>query len=306
RWQMRWITRLMPGPRGVDRWRSEVAGIAVERLEPPAPRRSTEILYLHGGGYCLGSIGTHRSLAARIGRATACRVVLPDYPLAPEHPFPAALDAVAEVYRWMRRESGPDGEIFFAGDSAGGGLALALIERLRGETPGAAGAICLSPWTDLTLSGVPRDPEPIGDPMITPEDARRLAALYAGGHDLRDPLISPLYADPAGLPPLLVQVGTREILRADSLRLVDRARAAGVDVTLQEEAGLMHAWQAFAPYIPEANRAIASIGTWVESRARSARVEPTPRAPAHCERARREPTGAGPAQREAPDGEPTR
>lgn len=270
---MRWITRLMPLPRGIERQPCRVRGLPVERLEPPRPRAGSEILFLHGGGYCLGSIDTHRALAARIARASRSAVVLPDYPLAPENPFPAALEAAQAVYHWIEQREEAPKRLFVAGDSAGGGLALALVQRLLREGIRPVGGVCLSPWTDLTLSGVPDDPSGVGDPMITPDDALRLARYYVGDHDPRDPLVSPLFADLEGFPPLLVQVGTREILRADSERLVERALAAGVDVTFELHPGLMHVWQVFAPYVPEANRAIASIGSWIEGRAVGGRTK---------------------------------
>lgn len=262
---MRLATALLPMPGGVGRRRELLAGVPVEWLTPRDSGPGT-LLYLHGGGYCLGSIETHRALAARLARAIGCRAVLPQYSLAPEHPFPAALGEVRRVYRDLLERGMAAGRLLVGGDSAGGGLALALLLELRTSSELPAGGVLLSPWTDLTLEVAARNAATIDDPMITLDGARRLAAYYVDDGDPADPAISPVFADLAGLPPLLVQVGTRELLLDDARRVVEQGRQGGVEVDLQQWSGMMHVFQAFAPYVPEARLAIEAIGVWARRR----------------------------------------
>lgn len=262
---MKDFSRLFPVPEGVRIRPESARGLEAEWLIPTEETVGT-MLYLHGGGYCLGSIDSHRALCARIAVGSGCSVLLIDYRLAPEHPFPAALHDALAAYEWLLEEGTDPGRLLIGGDSAGGGLVLALLVALREkgiELP--AGAACLSPWTDLAMTGITATDESIDDPMIRLSDAKQLATLYADGADLRDPLISPHYADPSGFPPLLLQVGTREILLDDSRRFARAARRAGVDVTLEEWADLMHVWQVFAPLVPEAVEAIDALGQWVRT-----------------------------------------
>lgn len=269
--RLMWLaTRLLPLPKGVERQRVTIGSLVAERLLPRPPEGqgtlAGSMLYLHGGGYCLGSIATHRALASRIARATGCEVLLPGYRLAPEHPHPAALEDARRAYDWLRRRGEPRQRLLVGGDSAGGGLALALLLVLREEGELPAGSVHLSPWTDLTLELAAGRAGRVDDPMVTLDGARRLAALYIGDRDPRDPLISPVRADLAGLPPLFVQVGTRELLLDDSRRLAQHARRAGVDVELQEWPEMMHVWQAFAPWVPESVLAIEAVGAWARRR----------------------------------------
>ena len=271
---MRDFSRLFPMPDGVEATEVRIGGnlegewlsTAPEPLGngPQGTGPLGTILYLHGGGYCLGSIDSHRSLAARLAAAAGCRALLVDYRLAPEHPFPAALDDARSAYDWLLRNGHQPRRLIVAGDSAGGGLTLAVLLSLKesGE-PLPAGGLCFSPWTDLALTGSSATAGVIHDPMITREDAAMLAALYADGEDLENPLLSPLYADPSGLPRLLIQVGTRELLLDDALRFARSARDRGVDVTLETWPDLMHVWQIFAPMVPEAVEALADAGRWV-------------------------------------------
>ena len=193
------------------------------------------LLYLHGGGYQLGSFKSHGELASRLGRASGRRVLLPEYRLAPEHPFPAAIDDVLAVWRWLRGAAGLDASaITVAGDSAGGALAVAMMTTLRdsGEDLPAA-AVLMSPWADLSSSGASITERVDEDPILTPHEVPAFAATYLAGADPRTPLASPLFALLDGLPPLLIQVGTAELLLSDSEELAKSAAAAGVDVTLQ-------------------------------------------------------------------------
>ena len=249
------LPQLYPTPDDVRVEQVHAGGVPADLLTSPGARDDAALLYLHGGAYVAYSPRSHRELAARIGRAAGAPVLVPDYRLAPEHPFPAAVDDALAAYRWLR-ERGP---VAVAGDSAGGGLALALALRLReaGEQQPRALAL-LSPWTDLTLART----TDVDDVSL---DAARLAVAagsYAGGEDLVAPLLSPVHADLAGLPPLHVEVGTGEILLEDSLRLVEAARAAGVQVDLVEGEGLPHVFQVFAT-TPEAQGSTARLGRFL-------------------------------------------
>lgn len=221
------------------------------------------ILYLHGGAYVIGSRNTHRSLAGRIARAARARVLLPEYRLAPEHPFPAAVEDATACWRWLLREGYAPERMAIAGDSAGGGLAMATLLALKADgDPMPACAVGLSPWTDLEGSGPTAAPGAVDDPMLTPEGLRTSGEQYAAA-DLRNPLASPLYGELNDLPPLLLQVGTREILLSDSTRFAEKARDAGVAVTLEVEEGLVHVWQ-MLPGVPEAETAVERIGAFIE------------------------------------------
>jgi monoterpene epsilon-lactone hydrolase len=228
--------------------------------KPGAPT----ILYLHGGAYIACSPGTHRELAARIAHTSGARCVVPDYRLAPQHPFPAAIDDAVAVYRALLEAGADPRTIFIAGDSAGGGLSIATMLSLRDQgAPLPRGAVLLSPWVDLAGTGetmsTNRDFDYLsGDTLI-------VAKLYAGDVDLAHPLVSPVYADLAGLPPMLVQTGDAELLFSENQTFVERAREAGVHVTHEIEPGMVHVYQGFAAFSPQCAAAIQSIGRFVRS-----------------------------------------
>jgi len=225
------------------------------------------ILYLHGGGYCKCSCNTARLLASQLAAATACSLLVIDYRLAPEDPFPAALQDAGAAYGWLLEQGFEPSRILIMGDSAGGGLAVSTLVSLRDEgRPLPAAAVLLSPWTDLTCSGDSVTSSAEADPWMTERECRTCAEMYAAGADLRHPQISPLYADLHGLPEMLIQVGNDEILRDDSVRLAERARAAGVDVTLDIWEGMWHVWHYFAPQLPEGKQAIEQVGEFVRAR----------------------------------------
>jgi acetyl esterase/lipase len=226
------------------------------------------MLYLHGGGYVVGSIATHLGLAGRLSRAAAARVLLLNYRLAPEHPFPAAVEDATAAYRWLLGTGVKPGRIAIAGDSAGGGLTVATLVALRdaGEPLPAAG-VCQSPWIDLEGAGESVTTKAHVDPLVHKDMLLKMASWYLAGANPRTPLAAPLYADLQGLPPLLVQVGTAEILLDDATRLADRARAAGVAVTLEPWEGMIHVWQLFASILPEGQQAIDRIGAFVRQHA---------------------------------------
>ena len=216
------------------------------------------VLYLHGGGYVIGNNVGYREMASRVARASQARVLLVNYRLAPEHPFPAAVEDATMSYRWLLEQGVSPERIMIAGDSAGGGLTLATLVSLRDEgVPLPACATCYSPWVDLEGTGDSAQPGAVDDPMVGSEALEDMATHYAGD-DKRNPLAAPLYADLAGLPPLLVFVGTREVLLSDATRIVDNAQAAGVDTTLIVGEGLIHVWQIFA--CPEAEESMSQTG----------------------------------------------
>jgi monoterpene epsilon-lactone hydrolase len=235
-----------------------------EWLKPDFIASDRTILYLHGGWYTMGSCSTHRALAARIARASHAPALLIDYRLAPENPFPAALEDAKKAYRWLIDQGIEAEKMIFVGDSAGGGLAVATAIALREENePLPGGIACISPWADLTLSGETISTLAKSDPMSVLETSQNHADSYAGKQDLKSQLISPVFADLSHLPPLLIQVGEYEILQSDSSRLSENACQAGVKVILEVWDRMWHVWHMFAGYMPEANRAIDRIGFFV-------------------------------------------
>jgi acetyl esterase/lipase len=243
------------------------AGRPAEWVRAEGAGEDHTILYLHGGGYCIGSINTHRQLAADISRAAAARVLVLDYRLAPEHPFPAAVDDAVAAYRFLLQSGAAPRSLAIAGDSAGGGLTVATLLALRdAREPLPAAGVCLSPWLDLALGGDSMTSRAARDPMVQREPLSRMAAAYLAGADPRTPLASPLYAELAGLPPLLVQVGDAETLLDDAVRFVERARAAGVDAAIEVWDEMIHVFHAFAFLLPEARQAIARIGAYLRER----------------------------------------
>ena len=244
---------------------ADANGVPADWISIAGDEPERVILYFHGGAYVMGSRTTHRALAARIARASNARVFLPDYRLAPENPFPAAVEDAVNCWRWLISQGHPPDRMAIAGDSAGGGLALATLLALKHDGDQLpACAVGLSPWTDLEGTGPSAQQGAVDDPMLTPEGLRTSGQQYAAA-DLRNPLASPLHGDLNGLPPLLLQVGTREILLSDSTRFAEKARAADVDITLEVEEGLIHVWQ-MLPGVPEAQSAVDRIGAFVASR----------------------------------------
>ncbi|MSQ41464.1 MAG: alpha/beta hydrolase [Dehalococcoidia bacterium] len=227
------------------------------------------VLYLHGGGYTGGSATSHRQLVARISAASGCAMLSLDYRLAPAAPFPAAVDDAVAALRWMH-EQGPRGPApasatFLAGDSAGGGLALAVLFQARDRgLPMPRAAVTLSAWTDLAGTGASLHTRAQADPMVNGRALGATALAYLGSADARDPLASPLYGDFRELPPLLLQVGDAEVLLDDTLRVAERARTAGVRVTVEVEPEAPHVYQLAAAEAPEAQAAVRRIGAFLQ------------------------------------------
>ncbi|HSD11463.1 MAG TPA: alpha/beta hydrolase [Candidatus Binatia bacterium] len=261
------MAAMFPVPADVKCEPAMAGNVKAEWVTAPGAAADRAILHLHGGGYVIGSINTHRALAAGLSRAAKARVLLIGYRLAPEHPHPAAVDDAVAAYRWLLAQGLSPKRIAIAGDSAGGGLTIATLVALRdaGEKLPAAG-VCLSPWVDLEGIGDSMTTKADLDPMVKKDGLVQLATLYLGGKDPRTPLAAPLYADLSGLPPLLILAGTWETLLDDASRIAERARKAGVDVTYEPAEGMIHVWQLFAPILDEGKQSIERIGQYVRSK----------------------------------------
>ena len=254
-------------PDGVVAEPARLAGLAGEWLQTAGKPDSGVVLYLHGGAYVQGSVKTHRALAARLALASASSTFIVDYRLAPEHPHPAALDDALAVYLALRALA-PDGSIALAGDSAGGGLAVALALRLKAEGHACPAAlVLLSPWTDLTLANATHRTRACVDPYFpTTALLGGAATAYSGGRDLADPLISPQFADLGGLPPTVIHVGEREALLDDSLVLAAKMREQGTPVELAVYPGMWHVWQVFGGQMKEADDSLGKLGAFLQAR----------------------------------------
>ena len=254
-------------PAGLIREPIQVNGVPAEWVSARGAAADRAVLYLHGGGYVLGSIATHRELAARISAASGARCLVIDYRLAPEHPFPAAVEDAVKAYRWLLDVGYAPERLAIAGDSAGGGLTMATLLALRdAKLPMPATAVCISPWVDLAVEGESMSTRAKEDPMLSREPLLAMAKHYIGSGTARAPLASPVFADLRGLPPLLIHVGDHETLLDDSTRLAERARRAGVEVELEIWPEMIHVWHAFAAMVPEGREAIERIGAHLAKR----------------------------------------
>jgi acetyl esterase/lipase len=239
-------------------------GVKAEWITAPNAAADRAILYLYGGGYIMGSINTHRELIARLSKAAQARILALDYRLAPEHPFPAPVEDATAAYRWMLAQGLKPSRIAVAGDSAGGGLTVAALVAFRDAgLPMPAAGIPISPWVDLEAIGESMKTRSSQDPIVKPEMIREIARVYLAGQNPRSPLAAPLYADLHRLPPLLIHVGDAEALLDDSKRLAERAKAAGVDVTLEVWSEMPHVWHLFAHFLSEGQQAIDRAGEFV-------------------------------------------
>ncbi len=245
-----------------------IDGMAAEWSRAPTSDPSRALLFFHGGGYCSGSILSHRRMASEAGRAAAASALAVAFRLAPEHPFPAAYDDALKAWRFLRNQGFSADRIAVGGDSAGGGLTLALIMRLRDLKEALPACAWLaSPWTDLTLSGETLATKDGVDPLLHRPYLEELAQAYVPtGIDRRDPRVSPLFGDLSGLPPLLIQVGSSETLLSDSTRLAAAAGAADVCVTLEIWPRMIHAWPLWNARLEEGRRALAHAGAFIEAR----------------------------------------
>ena len=242
----------------------DAGGVPAEWIEGPDIDRGRVLLYFHGGGYVLGSIATHRAMVARIAAEAGVRALLIDYRLAPENPFPAAVEDAVAAYRFLLDDGYKPDQIALGGDSAGGGLTLACLLALRDEDePLPEAAVLLSPWVDLEGIGESMTTRAEADPMVARDGLLKMAAFYLNGESARNPLAAPLHADLSRLPPLYIQAGTAETLLDDATRIEEKARLAGVATEMDLYPDLVHVFQAFAPHVPESMEAIQKLGAYL-------------------------------------------
>jgi len=258
--------RLEQLPKGARFSASDTNGVKSEWMDMPLIDKNRVFFLLHGGGYNSGSPRTHRKMAAFLSRAAHARVLTPDYRLAPEHAFPAAVKDALRSYGWLLDQGVPEDQIIVGGDSAGGGLALSMLLALReGGAKMPRAVVLMSPWTDLSVSSPTYERFRRLDPVGTREGLSEAGEWYAGTRDLRDPMASPLFADTSGLPPMLIHAGGDEIMLDDSRIFAERARAAGVDVTFKIYDGMWHVHHSGAPEVPESVAAYNDIAAFIRA-----------------------------------------
>lgn len=244
---------------------ASVDGLPGEWIQGPGTDSDRVLLYFHGGAFIMGSPATHRELASRISAAAGAKVLSPDYRLAPEHPFPAAVDDATVSYRWLLSQGYSSSQIAIGGESSGGGLALQAILSLKEEgvqLPRAA--FFLSPVTDwMAFDGESYSTRAVSDPLVSLPQCRFTASLYVGSIPPETPLLQPLTMDLSGLPPMWIQVGDHEVLLSDAERLAERARACEVPVEFKVRPGMWHVFQAAARFVPEARRSVEELGRFL-------------------------------------------
>ena len=251
-------------PDDVTRKPAKGCPVPAEWVTPPEVNDDQVILSLHGGAYFLNYGNPHRNFVARIGRSAKMRVLIPDFRLSPEHPFPAALQDVTVAYQWLLKKGYSQMDIAIVGESSGGGLALATLLKIRdADISFPSTVVCICPWADLTGSGTSMKIKKRVDFINNPEHMKTTAKLYAGDYDIKNPYISPLFADLKGFPPLLIQAAARDVLLDDATRLAEQARKANVDVTLEVWDGMIHIFQLGVGFVPEARKAVENIAAFL-------------------------------------------
>ncbi len=261
------LADFFPVPEGTVVEPATLCGVPGVWVRARRARNDAALLYLHGGGYMIGSPKAYRHLAAALSEDSGLALFVPDYRLAPEHPFPAALEDAVAAYKGLIDYGLPSGRLAIAGDSAGGGLTIAALVSVRDRGFSLpACAVALSPWMDLSQGGEAHRARAARDPMLTKEELDRMAAAYLAGKDPRTPLASPWFADLSGLPPLLLQVGTEESLYDDTAALKRRAEEAGVEVSAESWGGMIHVWHIFHPILSEGRDAIRRVGSYLKAR----------------------------------------
>lgn len=239
--------------------------VPAELVIAPGAEADRAVLYLHGGGYAFGSPRSHRDLAEHLSKAARAQVYVLDYRLAPEHPFPAAVDDATDAYRWLLEQGFKPGRIAISGDSAGGGLSFATLLSIKShQLPMPACATPLSPWVDLENIGETMVSKDAEDPIVHKPMVDQLARMYFPDGSLAEPLVSPVNGDLRGLPPLLIHVGSRETLLDNATRIADRARSQGVEVQLEVWDGQIHVWHIFASRLDEGVEAIGKLGAFIQ------------------------------------------
>jgi epsilon-lactone hydrolase len=262
------LADVAPLPEGTNVQEVEVDGIHAEWVTGAGASEDKVLLYLHGGGYTLGSCKSHRDLAARLSQSSGAKVLLPEYRLAPEHVYPAGLEDATKAYHWLLKQGYQAGSIAIGGDSAGGGLTLATLMALRdaNDVPLPACAVLLSPWTDLLAQGESHTTRASLDPMISTGAAKSSAQTYVGeGGDLSQGLVSPLYGNYVGLPPMLFHVGDEEILLDDTIGAAKNAESAGVQTTVKVWDEMWHVFQQSASAVPESQQSIDELGAFIKA-----------------------------------------
>ncbi|GHO49093.1 alpha/beta hydrolase [Ktedonospora formicarum] len=259
-----YVEHPVPLPEGTRVEAVDVDGLSAEWIHPSDADAERVVLFLHGGGYILGSLKSHRDLVARLANASGIRSLLFEYRLAPEHVFPAALDDALTAYHWLLANGTKPEHIVLAGDSAGGGLLLALLQTLREKKRAMpAAAVLLSPWTDLVGTVESRGTREAADPIFSAQTMHFLASFYPGPEDTHNPLISPIYADLHNFPPLRIDVGHDEVLLDDSLKIAEHARAVHVPVELAVWDDMWHVFQQYASVLPEGQQSLEQIGRFI-------------------------------------------
>ena len=254
-------------PDGVRSEPVDAGGVPAQWIIPDGAAEDRVLQYVHGGGYVLMSAETHRKMVGHIAKATGCRALNVDYRLAPEHAHPAAVEDSVTAYRWLLAQGLEPRHIAISGDSAGGGLCIATALKIRDlDLPLPAAIVPISPWTDMEGTGESMKTRADVDMIVSPDAIMQLSGVFLGGADPRDPYAAPHHADPAGLPPTYIQVGDEEVLLDDSIRFADKAKQAGVDVTLEIFPEMQHVFQIAAGNLPEADEAIAKIGAWLRTK----------------------------------------
>ena len=255
---------------GISTEAVDADGVPAEWVAAPGANNGA-VLYLHGGGYVTGSVISHRGMAANLSRTSGCRVLTIDYRLAPENKHPAQVQDAHTAYRWMLSNGADQSTTIIAGDSAGGGLTVATLLSVRdGGDPLPAAGVCISPWVDMEGTGDSMKSKAGVDPMVSKDGLIDMAHNFLGDGDRRDPLAAPLHADLSGLPPLLIIVGTAEVLLDDAKRLHEKAESVGVDSTLEIWDDMVHIWPWFAPFLPEGQQAMEQMGDFIKERIGSA------------------------------------
>jgi acetyl esterase/lipase len=245
----------------------DAGGVPAEWVAAPGFDPDRAVLYLHGGGYAIGSINTHRRLAYDISAVSGARILVINYRLAPEHPFPAPVEDATKAWRWLLQQGFATSRLAIAGDSAGGGLTITTLVNLRDQKLGLpACAVALSPWVDLEGAGDSITTRAAQDPMVQKDGLLWMAGMYLNGKDAKTPLAAPLHADLKGLPPILVQVGTAETLLDDATRLAEKLHAGGVEVRLAVWPNMLHVFPLFAPILSEGRDGCREIGNYIRSK----------------------------------------
>jgi len=253
-------------PKNLEVDQFEIEGIRAVWIKPSGGDSEKVVLHFHGGGYVTGGINSHQMMCGPMAQTLKTKILLPEYHLAPEHPFPAALEDALKVYRWLLTHGYLADNIIISGDSAGGGLALATVLSLRDNNePLPAVVICMSPWVDLTHTGQSHFTQATAEVVLTTDILKEWALAYTEAANWHNPLVSPIFADLHNFPPLFIQVGSAEILLDDARTLADKAKADGVDITLKIWDGMWHVWPALGGLIPESKKAFEEIGQFIDT-----------------------------------------